>query len=29
MGADFEFSIDSYGKPQLFFIYKGNKKRNV
>ena len=29
MGADFEFSIDSSGKPQLFFIDKGNSKINV
>ena len=29
MGADFEFSIDSSGKPQLFFIDKGNSNINV
>ena len=29
MGADFEFTIDSSGKPQLFFIDKGNSNINV
>jgi hypothetical protein len=26
MGADFEFSIGSDGKPQLLYIDKGKKK---
>ena len=29
MGADFELSTDSSGKPQLFYIDKGNKNINV
>ena len=29
MGADFEFTINSSGQPQLLFIDKGNKKVNV
>ena len=29
MGADFEFSIGSDGKPQLLYIDKGKKKVNV
>ena len=29
MGADFEVSIDSSGKPQLLYIDKGNKNINV
>ena len=29
MGADYEFTIDSSGKPQLFFIDKGNTNINV
>ena len=29
MGADFDLSIDSSGKPQLFFIDKGNTNINV
>ena len=29
MGADFELSTDSSGKPQLFYVDKGNKNINV